>query len=108
MAELNLETGTRYAAEFHKMLASDIPLIDAVRWWDRVASGEVLPNLGNKDLVISSAEAAAVDIVGYAADWDTYVIDPVRAGDPCSRDRTMHEGWVKLEGIRAKLRQASA
>jgi hypothetical protein len=33
-------TGSPHAAEFHKMLVSDAPLIDVVRWWSRVAGAE--------------------------------------------------------------------
>jgi hypothetical protein len=91
--------GSPYAAEFDVRLKSDAPLIDVVRWWSRVAG----PNIDEAQ-ALSSAEAAAYGITLYE-DWDTYVIDPVRAVDPYieSQDRIMHDCWTKLKNARAAL-----
>ena len=106
MTEQQLEIGSPHATEFNKMLASDMPLIDVLRQWDRTV-GPSIPM--DTVIALTPADAAAFGIVMYE-NWDTYVIDPVRAADPYyeSRDRIMHDCWVKLENIRATLRQASA
>ena len=81
-----------------------MPLIDVVRWWDGIAGRDAHMGIMDEGQVLSSAEAAACTLPWYE-DWDTYVIDPVRAADPYieSQDRIMHDCWMKLENARAAL-----
>jgi hypothetical protein len=64
------ETGSPHAAEFNKMLASDMPLVDAVRQWDRTI-GPSIRGAEMEDLAaLTPAEAAAFGLTAYD-NWDT-------------------------------------
>jgi hypothetical protein len=93
------------SAEFNKMLASDMPLVDVVRHWERTA----LPNISSLEALnaLPDAEGTAYAIT-MAEGWDTYVIDPVRAAnDYLSIDSVRRDCWTQLENARLALRQAS-
>jgi hypothetical protein len=101
-----LETGSPFAAEFDARLKSDAPLIDVVRWWERITYSHLSTYVSSLEAInsLSDAESAAYLLTMYE-DWDTYVIDPVRAADPYfeSQDRIMRDLWTQLENARAWL-----
>jgi hypothetical protein len=100
------ETGSPSATEFDRMLASDMPLVDVVRHWERT----VLPNISTLEALnaLPDAEGAAYAIT-MAEGWDTYVIDPVRAAnDYLSIDSVRRDCWTQLENARAASRKSTA
>jgi hypothetical protein len=90
--------------EFDKMLASDMPLIDVLRYWART----VLPNISTLEALNALPEAESVAYtLTMVTGWDTYAIDPVRAAnDYISVDSCLRDCWTELENARTRLRQA--
>jgi hypothetical protein len=98
------ETGSP-SAEFNKMLASDMPLVDVVRHWERT----VLPNISSLEELnaLPDAEGTAYALT-MVEGWDTYVIDQARAdANYLSIDSVQRDCWTELENARLALRSAT-
>jgi hypothetical protein len=111
MAEQQPETaGSPYAAEFNKLLASDIPLADAVLQWAHLTDAHLSTYHSTSEALdsLSDTESAAFLLTmceGWDT-WDTYIPDlPV---DSRPTDSVMRDCWAQLVKARAALRQASA
>jgi hypothetical protein len=89
--------------EFGKMLASDMPLVDVVRHWERTARPNVSSLEALKALPDAESVAYALTMV---EGWDTYTIDPARAADFLSIDCVLRDCWTQLENARLALRQS--
>ena len=109
MTEQQLEIGNPHAAEFNKMLASDMPLVDAVRQWAHISDSHLSTYHSSSEAINSLSDTESVAYLLTMCDgWDTYTIDPDRAADSRSIDSVMRDCWTTLEKARAALRQASA
>jgi hypothetical protein len=73
------ETGSPYAAEFNKLLASDILLADAVRQWADMTDSHLATYHSTSEALesLSDTESAAFLLtIGKGWDtWDTYIPD---------------------------------
>jgi hypothetical protein len=91
-------------SEFNKMLASDMPLADVVRHWERTARPNVSSLAALKALPDAESVAYGLTMV---EGWDTYTIDPARAdADFLSIDSVLRDSWTQLENARLALRQS--
>jgi hypothetical protein len=116
MAELQPETvGSPYAAEFGRMLASDMPLADVVHRWNTMANAYLSAYPTSLEALesLSDAEGDAY-ILGKCKGWDTYTLSELqnlkidhRATDFHSLDLA-RESLARLEKARAALRSQNS
>jgi hypothetical protein len=104
-ASLISSGSSKYAAEFNERLKSDVPLIDAVRWWYSAIGGADVINIDKgleMEMELSPAEAAAFSLCLYE-NWEaSYGAPPVTdkyAFGACDQQ----DCWTKLKQARAAL-----
>jgi hypothetical protein len=95
----SLSSGSKYVTEFNERLKSaDMPLIDAVRWWDSVLGPDIDDDVMRQ---LSKAESAAFGL-SLCADWESsYGAPPVT--DKFAPGSIEQECWAELEQARAAL-----
>jgi hypothetical protein len=101
----SLSAGSQYAAEFNERLKSDIPLIDAVRWWYSAVGGPDVVNIDTleMDMELSPAETAAFSLCLYS-DWEASYEAPLVTDEYAFSAREQQDFWTKLKQARAALR----
>jgi hypothetical protein len=109
----SLSPGSKYAAEFNERLKSDMPLIDAVRWWYLAIGGPDVVNIDKleMDMELSPAEDAAFGLCLYGSLEASYETS-CEASPPVTDEyvfggREQQNWWATLKQARTALQVQS-